>query len=142
MKNVFQELTEFQMGIGYEVGNLSLIGLLGLFGESGEVIDAYLKLYGNKQAPQASILWDLKDAVIAAEKIDGLKKRIRSKDPTVTLPSEDPVISNPNEIWNFDEEIADTLYYLNLLALNRGHTLEDYAQMSLDKVRARSAKSH
>lgn len=132
------------MTIGYDPTKASLIGLLGLFGEAGEVIGAYLKRFGAQEADQGSLLWDLKDAVMAAEKIDALKKRLRSEDhPTIKLPvSIYGPLYNAEQMWLFDEEIADTLYYLNLLAYGRGKTLEEYAQMSLDKVRARSTKSH
>ena len=36
--------------------------------------------------------------------------------------------------YNFDNEMADVLYYLNALAINRGKTLNDYAELSLNKV--------
>jgi len=122
MENSIEKLTTLQHEVGYVKGNINNIALLGLFGEAGEVLNE-CKVKENgilKPLP-------LDGAIEKAEQVDRLKKSIRDKE------------SNPHEIVIeneelFDKEMADVLYYLNALAINRGKTLNDYAEISYNKV--------
>lgn len=95
-------------------------------GESGEVfnevhlVDENFKTFKNGNALQGAFT---NTAIL----VDNFKKQIRKGEMHV-------VKSVIIDEMNFDEELADTLYYLNILAMNRGYTLNHYAQMAIDKV--------
>ena len=59
--------------------------------------------------------------------MDSLKKSIRDKQAN-------PMLISIKDEEKFDKEMADVFYYLNALALNRGKTLNDYAEISYKKV--------
>ena len=122
MENYFDKLTEIQKEVGYEKGTINNIALLGIFGEAGEVLnECKIKEDGIiKPLP-------LEGAIEKAEQVDRLKKAIRDKEAK----AHEIVIENEE---NFDSEMSDVLYYLNALAINRGKTLNDYAELSLNKV--------
>lgn len=117
-ENSIEKLTALQKEVGYEQGTINNIALLGLFGEAGEVLnECKVKKDG------VIIPLPLEDAVEVAEKVDRLKKAIRDKEAK----SYEIIIENEEA---FDSEIGDVLYYLNALAINRGKTLNDYAEIS------------
>jgi len=131
MENSIDKLTAIQNEVGYVKGTINNIALLGLFGEAGEVMDEcifitkgdpiHYKDYDNTPV-------SLKEKSIEiAKRIDGLKKQIRDK----VMPPFEITIENEER---FDSEMADALYYFNALAINRGKTLNDYAELSLNKV--------
>ncbi|OJX55528.1 MAG: hypothetical protein BGO88_04760 [Flavobacterium sp. 38-13] len=128
MTNQIEKLTELQAGLGYKFnGEINPVALLGLFGESAEVLHETILmkkeqgkfLYGDELAAASSV-----GAII-----DNIKKKIRkNKDLEIE------VFIDPVRIDAFDLELADTLYYLNILASNRGKTLGDYAELAFNKV--------
>ncbi len=127
------ELTKLQNHYGYVRGPIDPVALFGLFGEAGEVLgEAYLKEENNTDAIKAE---DLKGiAISSAAKLDSFKKQLRNKEyPPIKV-----VISTPPAA--FDTELADCFYYLHALAINRGLKLEDLAQISLDKIKAKEAR--
>lgn len=121
MENSIEKLTAIQ-GVGYEKGNINNVALLGLFGEAGEVLnECKIKEDGIiKSLP-------LEGAIEKAEQVDRLKKAIRDGE----VKPHEIVIENEDK---FDNEMGDILYYLNALAINRGKTLNDYAEISYQKV--------
>jgi len=127
MENNLDKLTEIQKEVGYEKGIINNIALLGLFGEAGEVLNEC----SITKIPNGKGLWfeegDKAIAISVANKIDTLKKAIRDR-------KHEPLYIKINDEEKFDSEIADVLYYLNALAINRGKTLNDYAELSLNKV--------
>ena len=120
MEKEFELLTEIQTKVGYTKGRINTIALLGLFGEAGEVLN---------ECGAVDILPEhfMPEAIKIAQSVDSLKKQIRNKQ----VPAIEIIIKN-EEL--FDNEMADVLYYLNALAINRGKTLADYAKISYDKV--------
>jgi NTP pyrophosphatase (non-canonical NTP hydrolase) len=127
MENSIDKLTEIQKEVGYERGKINNVALLGLFGEAGEVLNE-TKISKNFNGTG---WWfeegDKAIAVSVANKIDTLKKAIRDR-------KHEPLFIEIKNEENFDSEMADVLYYLNALAINRGKTLNDYAELSLNKV--------
>jgi NTP pyrophosphatase (non-canonical NTP hydrolase) len=135
MENYFQKLTKLQNSVGYVTGPINMIALLGLAGESGEVLEEFFK-----EKVMSLEMWTPEETIsqyiTVSKRIDNLKKRIRDseKDSTSVSPE---IASHSFSEELFDKEIADTLYYLNALAINRGKTLEEYAKISFDKVSAK-----
>jgi hypothetical protein len=125
---IFDQLTQIQRDFGYTTGNINAIALLGLFGEAGEVLKEVILIDQEEDSTHNDLIHT---AVSIAQLVDNLKKQIRNS------PQDAPLVFIGAEDGgkNFDLELADTLYYLNLLALNRGHDLDYYAQLSIDKVK-------
>lgn len=126
MENSIDKLTALQKELGYSEGDLSEVALLGLVGEAGEVLNE--TTYSSDSGYSEYIV---KSARQAAENVDELKKSIRSG-----LVKADIDIRDGHQDL-FVKELADTLYYLNILAMNQGLTLFDLATVSHDKVRAK-----
>ena len=126
MENYIEKLTEIQKEVGYEKGTINNIALLGLFGEAGEVINECAFASDDEDDSRVNLLF-LNRAVSEANNIDSLKKQIRDKKQL-------PMLITIKDEEKFDKEIGDVLYYLNALALNRGKTLNDYAEISYKKV--------
>lgn len=131
--NAFDKLTELQKKIGYTPGQISAIALFGLFGEAGEVMEEFFRHADPLDIEIGSLGYAISVAVAAAKNIDDVKKKIRSY-YGVTVP---PLTTTKELGLDFDKELADTLYYLNAIAINRGKTLEYYADLSFTKVSAR-----
>ena len=129
MENYIEKLTALQKEFGYTQGEINPVALLGLFGEAGEVMNECK----HKSLINNDLLKICPDAVKTAELVDDFKKKIRSK----IIPFGTIVIQDEEK---FDKEMADVLYYLNLLALNRGKTLNDYAEISYQKVMSKKNK--
>lgn len=129
MKTSIDKLTEAQKEVGYEKGKINNIALLGLFGEVGEVLDECVITDQNDE----SITW-IENAASKARLVDSIKKRIRDREMP---PYKIKIIDEEK----FDSEMADTLYYLNALAINRGKTLEEYAEISYNKVMEHKLKN-
>lgn len=125
MENSIDKLTNLQKEFGYKEGEINAVALLGLFGEAGEVMNECK----HKSLINNDLLRICPNAVEVAKGVDDFKKEIRSKSNTITIGT--IVIENEEK---FDKEMADVLYYLNVLALNRGKTLNDYAEISYQKV--------
>jgi len=125
MQDQFKNLTTLQNKIGYVKGDINTIALLGLFGEAGEVLNEVTLITDNKQAEKLREL-----AVRTAELIDDFKKVVRQTQTHVPVGTH--IIAEDNG-KRLDVEMADLLYYLNALAINRGKKLSDYAQMSIEK---------
>lgn len=126
----FEKLTQLQLKVGYKEGSVNPIALLGLFGEAGEVLNETILLCAD---PTPEIVKC--SAVTIAKGIDELKKLIRDiKD------NPDPITVFIDEAHQekFDIEVADALYYLNAIAIARGKTLADYAEISYKKVSAKT----
>jgi hypothetical protein len=125
-----------QLQYGYERGVLSPVALLGLFGEAGEVLNEVLFLQHIDMHPLTRAQ---RAAIATAEIVDEWKKVIRSSPhlaPTVYIQKEEFDGGN-----SFDIEVADLLYYINLVALGRGRDLSYYAELSCRKVIAKSLNS-
>lgn len=130
MENAFDKLTEIQKEVGYEKGTINNIALLGLFGESGEVLNECAFTSGIDVQDRLNFIINeflLNKAVTEANNIDSLKKKIRDK-------KQSPLLISIKDEEKFDGEMADVLYYLNALAINRGKTLAYYAELSCNKV--------
>jgi NTP pyrophosphatase (non-canonical NTP hydrolase) len=125
-KTSIQKLTEIQQKVGYIKGSINNVALLGLFGEAGEVLNECKIRHNGIITPLP-----LDGAIEKAEQVDRLKKAIRNGN---AKPHE--IVIENEEL--FDNELADVLYYLNALALNRGKTIEDYAELSYQKVLRKS----
>ncbi len=121
-RSPLDQLTFLQNEVGYVKGNINNVALLGLFGEAGEVLnECKIKEDGViKPLP-------LEGAIEKAEQVDRLKKAIRDKEAKVH-----EIIIEDEE--KFDSEMADVFYYFNALAINRGKTINDYAEISCKKV--------
>lgn len=139
-KEPFEMLTALQKDFGYTTGDINPVALLGLFGEAGEVLAEVIFLektegsLGDDNLKSVELVH--RTAVCAGELVDHLKKACRmvpGKAPSVFIASEDGG-------EKFDIELADTLYYLNLLALNRGYKLSHYAMLSVQKVKDKNLK--
>lgn len=122
-----KNLTDLQHELGYGVGGISTIALLGLAGEAGEVL-AETGSYPNP------VFDEIKPTLVAyteiAKTVDGHKKTIRRTGIGTGI-----LRIKPGNEEEFDKELADVAYYLNILATNRGLTLGDLCQMAHDKVR-------
>ena len=55
-----------------------------------------------------------------------------------TIAAEVHQVNSTSSDLDFDIEVADVLYYLNAIAINRGKTLEEYAEISYRKVSAKT----
>ena len=126
-ETALNELTKLQSTFGYKTGEVDIIALLGLFGEAGEVLD-------ETHTTDFNFEDDRRTAITWAKILDRFKKKIRNNE----APKLHVHIDNPK---NFDLELADCFYYLNVLATNRGLTLNQLAQMSLDKIKAKKEKA-
>lgn len=130
MVDNFKKLTDLQGKAGYKKtpkGVINPIGLFGLFGEAGEVLGE-VSVHGSELA---SLIHET--AVRYGVKVDDLKKAIRSGNINgVTIK-----IKN---VKAFDEELGDLVYYANLLAKNRGKTLNQYAGMAVRKSKRKIKK--
>jgi len=126
--NCVLDLSDLQQQLGYVKGPISTVAMLGLVGESGEVLAETMI-----NTSSLSVLNIRREAVQIAAAVDGLKKAIRigNDNSSIILPSEKEDL--------FDKELADAFYYLNALAINRGFTIFQLAKMAHDKVRAKQA---
>lgn len=129
MENSIEKLTKLQMEFGYTQGEINPVALLGLFGEAGEVMNECK----HKSLINNDLLSICPNSVKEAVLVDDFKKKVRSK----IIPFGTIVIQDEEK---FDKEMADVLYYLNVLALNRGKTLNDYAEISYQKVMSKKNK--
>ena len=129
--NAIEQLTQLQKELGYkENTEISPVALLGLFGEAGEVLNETFIHTREEFVPIQQNLFGI--AINSAEMIDDLKKKLRKN------PEKDyQVYVNDESFEKFDLEVADVLYYLNIIALNRGKNLDHYASLSHDKVRSK-----
>lgn len=126
-----QKLIELQKQLGYITGPISSVAMLGLIGEAGEVLaetDCSLFVDDN-------LIRDIGDTLRVAVFMDNHKKAIRKTQRNLYI-FEVPDHSSDN----FDSELADTFYYLNILATNRGLTIEDLARMGREKVERKIAE--
>lgn len=127
-----QQLSKLQEEVGYTKGPVNIVALLGAFGEAGELLAETFLIDNSEDEIKAE---DLKIiAVQAAEKIDALKKKVRDNKHPIAVELADGIIDNRE---NFDKELADQFYYVHALAKNRGLTLDDLAQMSINKINAK-----
>lgn len=126
MTENFKKLTELQKKVGYKEGPPNSVAILGLYGESGEVL-AEVNLSGT--TIQADFLYG--QSINVAKEVDFLKKSLRDKKIA-------PLVANIKNVEAYDKELADVLYYLNCLAINRGKTLDYYAGLSVEKVLQKS----
>lgn len=120
-----QKLTNLQIELGYKKGDINPIAVLGIVGESGEILNE-LEFGVIKTAFPNMTLMEINGFVRTAERIDTIKKEVRNKDLDI--------ICNIKSTEEFDLEISDLFYYLNAICINRGKSIEDYAKLSFDKV--------
>jgi hypothetical protein len=127
--DAFDELRKIQSRIGYEKGEINVVAILGLVGESGEALGEWVKQFSGYANSINYIVRTTKQTVGWIETIDELKKKIRDKFVELELPHKLSQTSfNEQE---FDEEIAHTLYYLHALMINRGKTIQEYAELTV-----------
>lgn len=129
MENSIEKLTNLQKEFGYKEGEISPVALLGLFGESGEVMNECKQ----KSMINNDLLRICPDGIKAALLVDEFKKNVRNG----TFPFGKIVIEDEEK---FDKEMCDVIYYFNILALNRGKTINDYAEISYQKVMSKKNK--
>lgn len=122
-------LTKLQEELGYVKGEISTVAMLGLVGEAGEVFSE-CDLFIDTETLKSTFF---KEVTSKCREVEELKKRIRKGNDLTE------VILRQSKVENFDKELADVFYYLNILATNRGLTVFDLAQMAHDKVRAKQA---
>lgn len=128
MTEQIKKLTELQSSLGYQFnGEINPVALLGLFGESAEVLHEAMLM--EKESKKMVYGDELCAASAIGAIIDNIKKKIRKKKEL-----ELEVLVHPDNLEAFDLELADTIYYLNILAGNRGKTLGDYAELAYKKV--------
>lgn len=137
MSDAFERLSNLQMQVGYKPGKINLVALLGAFGEAGEVLEEWLNQFDAYQINSNWFLKSMNEAVQKAKEIDGIKKGIR--DEKINIGMLDATGKLDEDA--LDKEIADQLYYLNALAVNRGKNLEYYADLSYEKVSSRIRKN-
>lgn len=125
-KEPFEMLTALQKDFGYTTGKINPVALFGLFGEAGEVLNEVALTDFKK-------LQDI--AVAIGALVDQAKKDIRENNCL------QPLVSIVEPGHHFDAELADVLYYLNLLAFNRGYKLSHYAMLSVQKVKEKNLKA-
>lgn len=126
--NSIEQLTELQLELGYKRGELSTVAMLGLVGEAGEVLDE--TDYDIHRVLRSEIV----KAIHYCRKVDELKKIVRSGEEDLTLGLYD------EDGKDFNAELADCLYYINILAFNRNLTLWDLAQMAYDKIKRKQSE--
>lgn len=119
-----EELDRLQDGFYPDKQRGEIIGLLGLFGEAGEVLDEVVFDTHNQGL--------IENAINVARNIDALKKRVRSGEENVSL-------AYIESFEKYNTELADCFYYLNILRKNRGLSFNDLAEMSLKKIAAKGA---
>ncbi len=124
METSIDKLTAIQKEVGYEKGNINNIALLGLFGEAGEVLNE-CSFSDDPQSSMTNLM--IETGIVSALNIDTKKKEIRDK-------KRPPLSITIKDEQKFDSEMADVLYYFNAIAINRGKTLDYYAELSLNKV--------
>jgi hypothetical protein len=129
------QLSMIQKQVGYKEGNINTVALLGLFGEAGEVLNEVVFI-NNTNGFSESVR---NIGVAAAGLIDTLKKEVRDKAIQREVSFTTLLLEECEE--KFDMELADTLYYLNALAINRGKTLGEYAEASYKKVLAKGQQN-
>lgn len=124
-------LTQLQKELGYEKGKVSPIALLGLVGEAGEVLNetVLMNFHSFKDLNK-----DVLDAISIAKCMDEYKKQIRKQ----TVKSSENIVFIDE--GNFNAELADCFYYLNILAINRDLDLEDLANMAYNKIRLKQSQ--
>lgn len=137
-----EQLTKLQAELGYKEGELSTVAMLGLVGEAGEVLAEVdlrsdssnvmdIKKYvTNISVPISGNL--LHTTIKCCRDVETFKKAVRK--------GEFDVKCEPRDIDLLKSELADTYYYLNILATNVGLTVFDLAQMAHDKIRRKQAE--
>jgi hypothetical protein len=128
--NSLEKLTKLQEELGYVKGEISTVAMLGLVGEAGEVLAET-----SPSVKESVFARNILSAIENAKTIDNMKKRVRND----TM-SYGEIMVSPNNFKLFDAELADCFYYLNILATNRGLTINDLAQMAHDKIRTKQAQ--
>lgn len=128
-----EQLTILQEELGYKKGEISTVAMLGLVGEAGEVLSEIGFIDDCKN--YALLPKYIETAKNICAILESYKKSIRREErgsiPKFTI--------EKDREQAFDSELADNLYYLTILATNRGLTIFDLAQMAHDKVRAKQS---
>ncbi len=133
-----EKLTDLQDKIGYTVGKIHPVALMGLLGEVGEVADESCFVNADEfPDDQVTVVcqraWDIMNQVNGfvekAQVVDGLKKQIRKLENAYIQVEYHPV--------KFPVELADAFYYLKAVARGANLTIEDLARISYEKVMER-----
>lgn len=123
-------LVSKQAIMGYNPGNLKseYIAMLGLMGESGEVLEEWFK----PQFPYKNVFGPAVDDFIKKSRLlDDLKKKVRDG-KTFHI---DPVLPEKEKLI---AELADQFYYLLAASTMQGVTLNHLAELSLKKIEQKS----
>ncbi|HEY0108448.1 MAG TPA: hypothetical protein VGB67_02405 [Fibrella sp.] len=135
-----EKLLEWQEQIGYQSGEINLIALMGLMGESGEVlneVDCELSQFLSTDAHQtlSKMGAHFNYSITAAGLVDTQKKILRSMEWRQML-----TVTVKGDGTDFNKELADAFYYLLILATGRKLTIEDLAKLSYEKVVAKNTQ--
>jgi NTP pyrophosphatase (non-canonical NTP hydrolase) len=131
MNKHLTEMSELQQKNGYKFGTVNALAILGIYGEASEVIDE-VDIVAEKTP--AMVEQSMYTCVEYGKMMDKMKKDIRNG----KMGNTEVIIHNFDK---FDEELADLLYYVNALALGRGKTLDEIAQISNNKIKRYAAKA-
>lgn len=130
--NPIELLTKLQEELGYKKGELSTVAMLGLVGEAGEVFEEVRFRHDGSDGENMVLL--RQQTLVYTRRLEFIKKAVREGISDVCV-----VVQN-SELPNFKAELADTAYYLNILATNVGLTLFDLCQMAHDKIKRKQAE--
>jgi NTP pyrophosphatase (non-canonical NTP hydrolase) len=131
IENPLLELVALQGEVGYKLGELNLVALLGIFGEVGEVLDEVaIAFFKRRSLVDETFIHSILQAKEAAQQIDNWKKDIRDRKYA-------PNIEVTIDEDKFDRELADLLYYAVALSVIRGKPLDYYFTLSVRKVQER-----
>lgn len=118
------------------VGDLNFIyPVLGLAGESGEALEKFLDKIED-QIVDPALKNELKEnfarLTISVSKVsEKMKKIIRDKGG----------ILSPADVLEIGKELGDVLWYLSVIAKYIGLTLEEVAQLNIDKLSSRKERN-
>ncbi len=145
-KTYIQQLDDMHTMFGYEKlenNEVSLVAVLGIAGESGEVLEECIPSADHSNLPVDPSLeldnyyrrmnYDKDNMVVSAKVLDAMKKKSHS----------DPIFNRLSfavEPERFDLELSDLFYYVLLAAKNRGYTAEDLARISVKKLQEKLKK--
>lgn len=133
MTNAIQKLSQLQEELGYQSNcEISPVALLGIVGEAGEVLAETLLLNSDLMPVDVELLSTAENVAVL---VDNLKKKVRRH------PEANYSVQIINDEHNdFDMEMADLLYYFNIIARNRGLSIDHYADLATKKVREKLSK--
>lgn len=135
--NEYQDFTKSTVIYGdREAKVYTLLGLLSEVGEIAQHFEGYVEPTDDHESVNSFAEYSIQDAMVVGNNSDTAKKRIRDKKEPIEV----------NEDFDFNKlavakELGDLLYYLARLAAAFGYTLEEIAQINVDKLSSRMARN-